>query len=152
MKISRRIVFLWFTLTSQLLQAQISWPAELIITPGKSEFLNTSTFADVSNFPAQLKLHSKEIHLISMGKSFKGKEIPVAVLSRPLVSTAAEAKASVDMAQPLANLIFYLLEPQSGEGLVTRNFFDSYLDKHGVNNKPVQYPVFKYYIKKYNHG
>ncbi|HKZ37012.1 MAG TPA: M14 family metallopeptidase, partial [Chryseolinea sp.] len=52
----------------------------------------------------------------------------------------------IDMAQPLANLIFYLLEPQSDDGLVTWNFFDSYLEKQGVNNKRVQYPVFKYYI------
>jgi hypothetical protein len=52
----------------------------------------------------------------------------------------------IDLAQPLANLIFYLLESQSDDGLVTWNFFDSYLEKQGVNNKRVQYPVFKYYI------
>lgn len=50
----------------------------------------------------------------------------------------------VDLAQPLSNLIFYLLEPQSDDGLVNWNFFDSYLEKQGVNNKPVDYPVFKY--------
>lgn len=50
----------------------------------------------------------------------------------------------VDLAQPLANLIFYLLEPQSDDGFVNWNFFDSYLERHDVNNKPVQYPVFKY--------
>jgi hypothetical protein len=52
----------------------------------------------------------------------------------------------IDLAQPLANLIFYLLEPQSDDGLVTWNFFDSYLEMQGVNNKRVHYPVFKYYI------
>ena len=51
---------------------------------------------------------------------------------------------AVDLAQPLSNLIFYLLEPQSDDGLLTWNFFDSYLEKHGVNNTPVRYPVFKY--------
>ncbi len=51
----------------------------------------------------------------------------------------------VDMAQPLANFIFYLLEPQSDDGLVTWNFFDAYLEKSGIGNKPVDYPVFKYY-------
>ena len=50
----------------------------------------------------------------------------------------------VDLAQPLSNLIFYLLEPQSDDGLINWNFFDSYLEKQGVNNKPVDYPVFKY--------
>jgi hypothetical protein len=49
----------------------------------------------------------------------------------------------VDMAQPLTNLAFYMLEPQSDDGLVTWNFFDDYLKKLGVENKSVEYPVFK---------
>ena len=51
----------------------------------------------------------------------------------------------IDLAQPLANFIFYLLEPQSDDGLITWNFFDAYLEKQGIGNKPVEYPVFKYY-------
>jgi hypothetical protein len=46
------------------------------------------------------------------------------------------------MAQPLANLAAYLLEPQSNDGLMTWNFFDRYLVPQwgtGYN----QYPVFK---------
>lgn len=50
----------------------------------------------------------------------------------------------VDMAQPLTNLIFYMLEPQSDDGLLNWNFFDSYLEQNGVNTKPVEFPVFKY--------
>jgi len=53
----------------------------------------------------------------------------------------------VTLEQPLANLIFYILEPQSDDGLITWNFFDAYLEKQGVNNKLVEYPVFKYYKK-----
>ena len=49
------------------------------------------------------------------------------------------------MAQPLRNLIFYLLEPQSDDGLVTWNFFDTYLKAKGVDKKPVEYPVFKHF-------
>lgn len=49
------------------------------------------------------------------------------------------------MAQPLTNLIFYMLEPQSDDGLVTWNFFDEYFEKNEVNEKNVIYPVFKYY-------
>ena len=49
----------------------------------------------------------------------------------------------VDMAQPLTNLAFYTLEPQSDDGLVSWNFFDAYLKEQGVNTKPVEYPVFK---------
>lgn len=51
----------------------------------------------------------------------------------------------VDLAQPLGNLAFYMLEPQSDDGLLTWNFFDALLEKQKSNNKPMQYPVFKYY-------
>jgi Zinc carboxypeptidase len=54
----------------------------------------------------------------------------------------------VDMAQPLSNLIFYMLEPQSDDGLVTWNFFDTYFKNKGISEKPVIYPVFKYYKLK----
>lgn len=53
----------------------------------------------------------------------------------------------VDLAQPLANLIFYLLEPQSDDGLLTWNFLDEYIEKNKVENQPVEYPVFKYVNK-----
>jgi hypothetical protein len=51
----------------------------------------------------------------------------------------------VDLAQPLANLAFYLLEPQSDDGLLTWNFFDAYLEQKSVNAQPVEFPVFKYF-------
>ncbi len=54
----------------------------------------------------------------------------------------------VDLAQPLANLIFYTLEPQSDDGLLTWNFFDSYLEARGVNFKPVEFPILKYFSIK----
>ena len=51
----------------------------------------------------------------------------------------------VDLAQPLANLIFYLLEPQSDDGLVTWNFFDEYFENNGIKDSTVEYPIFKYF-------
>lgn len=51
----------------------------------------------------------------------------------------------IDMAQPLTNLIFYMLEPQSDDGLLNWNFFDEYLASEGVNEKQVEYPVYKSY-------
>ena len=54
----------------------------------------------------------------------------------------------VDMAQPLTNLAFYTLEPQSDDGLVTWNFFDDYFKAQGVDTKAVAYPVFKTYSAK----
>jgi hypothetical protein len=53
----------------------------------------------------------------------------------------------IDMAQPLTNLIFYMLEPQSDDGLLTWNFFDNYLASKNVNSKKVEFPVFKYFKK-----
>lgn len=51
----------------------------------------------------------------------------------------------VDMAQPLANLIFYMLEPQSDDGLLSWNFFDLILRGSNVPFSPIDYPVFKYF-------
>ncbi len=51
----------------------------------------------------------------------------------------------VEMNQPLANLIFYLLEPRSDDGLAAWNFFDDYLEKKGINEGTVEFPVFKYW-------
>ncbi|MBV9986458.1 MAG: M14 family metallopeptidase [Chitinophagaceae bacterium] len=51
----------------------------------------------------------------------------------------------VDLAQPLSNLAFYMLEPQSDDGLLVWNFFDTYLEGQQVNTKPVEYPIFKYF-------
>jgi hypothetical protein len=47
----------------------------------------------------------------------------------------------VNLAQPLCNLIFYLLEPESDDGLVHWNCFDKALKKNTYKSK---YPVFKY--------
>jgi hypothetical protein len=64
---------------------------------------------------------------------------------KPLPGKFRKGDFKVDMAQPLANLIFYLLEPQSDDGLLTWNFFDTYLDQNDVKNKPVEFPIFKYF-------
>ena len=54
----------------------------------------------------------------------------------------------IDLAQPLANLIFYMLEPQSDDGLVTWNFFDTYFQDRGISERTVEYPIFKYFELK----
>lgn len=66
----------------------------------------------------------------------------------PATRTAHAGDYKIDLAQPLANLIFYMLEPQSDDGLLTWNFFDTYLDQNDVKNKAVEFPVFKYFPKK----
>lgn len=75
-------------------QAQTPWPEDLILTPEKSNFVKTSTHAEVMGFLKAIETKSTEVYLTSMGKSLEGKDIPVAVLARPRITSAAEAKAS----------------------------------------------------------
>jgi hypothetical protein len=61
-----------------------------------------------------------------------------------IISTIKFPKGTivVRMAQPLANLAAYLLEPQSNDGLLTWNFFDRYLvPQWGRGYYP--YPVYR---------
>lgn len=50
----------------------------------------------------------------------------------------------IDMAQPLANMAFYCLEPEIGDGFVGWNLFNDYLYDLGVKNQSVVYPIYKY--------
>jgi hypothetical protein len=58
----------------------------------RSGFTETSTHADVLAFIDTLKTMSKDIHVGSFGTSSSGKELPLVILSRPLVRTPADAK------------------------------------------------------------
>lgn len=51
----------------------------------------------------------------------------------------------IDMAQPLANVIFYALEPEVRDGLLGWNLLDEYLINLGVRDRSIVYPVFKYF-------
>jgi hypothetical protein len=52
----------------------------------------------------------------------------------------------IDMAQPLANVAFYCLEPEVNDGLVGWNYFNDYLKNRRVESTKVSFPVFKYLI------
>lgn len=49
----------------------------------------------------------------------------------------------VDMKQPLAWLAFYMLEPESDDGLLFWNYFDDYLLARGAEKMSLPYPVIK---------
>jgi hypothetical protein len=57
--------------------------------------------------------------------------------------TLAKGSFYVDMRQPLAWLIFYMMEPQSDDGLLLWNYFDDYLLPKGVEKGNIPYPVVK---------
>lgn len=60
--------------------------------PERTGFTETSSYADVMAFLDSLRVGSRFIHVATMGRSPQGREIPLVVMSRPLVRTAAEAK------------------------------------------------------------
>ena len=83
--------------------------------------------------------------LRSSGRPFEGHRMSeLKGEFRPGARTFEAGDFKIDLNQPLANLIFYLLEPRSDDGLVTWNFFDAYFKKEGIDRYPVSYPVFKY--------
>lgn len=106
-----------------------------------------------------LKMHGIQVSRLSKNQTFLGETFLVDSLVNSKYEFQKHKSASlyghfksdskkclkgdylVDMAQPLSNLIFYLLEPQSDDGLAHWNFFDTYLK----SAKNVSYPVFKYY-------
>ncbi len=110
-----------------------------------------------------LKMHGIQVTQLTKSQTFNGEQFKMTSLEKAQrkfeghfmakasgVFTAASYKAKkgdyvVDLAQPLANFIFYLLEPQSDDGLVTWNFFDSWYGNAIKSNKNPIYPVFKYY-------
>lgn len=49
----------------------------------------------------------------------------------------------VSLDHRLANLIFYLLEPQADDGLAYWNFFDDYLQQELSNSDSAYFPIFK---------
>jgi hypothetical protein len=51
----------------------------------------------------------------------------------------------VDMAQPMANMAFYCLEPQAADGFAGWGVFDAYFKSVGVDKRSVVYPVYKYF-------
>lgn len=49
----------------------------------------------------------------------------------------------IPLAQPKANLAFYLLEPESDDGLVDWNFFDDYLAAEQQRGQSLVFPVYR---------
>ena len=119
--------------------------------------------AAFSNIVENLKKHGIEVTQLTKTQSFTGEVFKMEKLEKAerkfeghlMAKVSGKFTASkknfnkgdfvVDLAQPLGNLAFYLLEPQSDDGLVTWNFFDDYFTKNSAGNKAVDYPVFKYY-------
>jgi hypothetical protein len=119
--------------------------------------------AELGSIADHLKKHGVKVTQLTASRTFKGESFVISELKKSprkfeghhmatLEGTfKSESKKFrkgdyvVDLAQPLANFIFYMLEAQSDDGLVNWNFFDAYIEKSKIDNKTVVYPVFKYY-------
>jgi len=58
----------------------------------RTNFTETSRYADVVQFVDSLRMLGAKIHVGSIGKTTEGRDIPYIVASRPLVTSAGEAK------------------------------------------------------------
>ena len=108
--------------------------------------------ATVTKLTKNANVKGEEFTIVSMkkgGRAFeKHNMITVEGAFAPASQKFKKGDFIVDLAQPLANLIFYMLEPQSDDGLVTWNFFDEYFEANSIADGAVKYPVFKYFELK----
>lgn len=68
-----------------------SWP---LTRAERSQFKETSTYADVVGFLQDLQKAGAPITVKWMGKTTEGREMPLVIASRPLVTSVGQAKAS----------------------------------------------------------
>jgi hypothetical protein len=119
--------------------------------------------AEMSLIAEQLMRHGVKLTQLETEESFTGEVFMIEKFNRssrkfeghlmasaegkfaPATRSFKKGDYKVDLAQPLANLIFYMLEPQSDDGLLAWNFFDRYLEGKKVNSEAVEFPVFKYF-------
>jgi hypothetical protein len=77
---------------------RVSGPAFIAARPAtraeRTNYLETSHYADVVAFLDSLKVLGADYAFGSIGKTFEGREIPYVIASRPLVHTPAEARAT----------------------------------------------------------
>lgn len=117
--------------------------------------------ADMEFLAEKLRTHNVKVAVLEEPITVTGEEfiieevgtLPPSRMMGPMVKLEGEFKKSpgktfpagsfhVDMAQPLANLAFYLLEPQSADGFVGWGVLDDYFKSVSTGDA---YPAFKYY-------
>lgn len=119
--------------------------------------------AEFTTVIENLKLHGIQVEELKKNQSFTGETFLIDSLVnsknsfqkhsaaklygnfKPQTKSFKKGDYKVDMAQPLSNLIFYLLEPQSDDGLAYWNFFDEHIKNKTSKGKTLEFPVFKYF-------
>ena len=131
-------------------------PTKTAIVP--SAYLFSSAFAGLAD---KLRQHGVWVEVLEADASFNGEVFIVeeigkqsyvqnnhrnSLIQGEFQTTTREFSRGdfiVSMNDRLANLIFYLLEPESDDGLAYWNLFDEYLEQILETESTVEYPVFK---------
>jgi len=115
--------------------------------------------AELSELAAKLRAHNVRIQTLDKPMKALGEEFVAdrMLKSRPGNMTTLEGgffgpstrefpagTYFVDMAQPMANAVFYYLEPQAADGFVGWGVLDTCLRSLGIEQHPVVYPIFKF--------
>ncbi|HBW84144.1 MAG TPA: hypothetical protein DEF79_08915 [Gammaproteobacteria bacterium] len=123
-----------------------------------SAYIFSSDFADLA---AKLQAHGILVETLEANAMFKGQQFVVRDIGKrntvqnghtnsllsgefmEVTKTFSSGDYVVQMDNPLANLTFYLLEPESDDGLAYWNMFDAFLEGALSVSASVEYPVFK---------
>lgn len=117
--------------------------------------------ADMEFIVDKLRIHNIRVEVLDEPIKVSGEEFvidrlesvrkggyPMTVLHGGFYSSSEKEFPSgtfkVDLAQPLANVAFYCLEPEVGDGFVGWNLLNDYLKALGVEIHSVVYPIYKY--------
>lgn len=121
--------------------------------------------AELDELAAKLGQHGIEVSRLGENQQFSGEVFKVTEIekqdfiqnkhrnSRLLGAFEAESRDFsagdyyVAMNNRLANLVFYLLEPEADDGLAYWNMFDDYLERELENAIVTDYPVFKVLVR-----
>ena len=140
-----------------------------VVNYGRFEPTKTSTVprgylfaAGLTHVAGKLREHGIEVTTLEQATTFEGERFLISELTQEpeyqghTTTTVngrferterefPEGSFVVDLAQPLAYLAFYLLEPESDDGLTTWNYFDEAIGAMAESGDTVEFPVFKYY-------
>jgi len=121
--------------------------------------------AQFAALAAKLQQHGVEVDTLSQNQQFIGESFRVREVEKqnfvqnnhrnsrlqgvfePGSKQFAAGDYYVPMNNRLANLIFYLLEPEADDGLAYWNMFDDYLQQGLENGNAIDYPVFKVLVQ-----
>ncbi len=147
--------------------------SELVITEGVANFnafaaTRTARFPEAYIFSSafvgladKLRQHGIEVETLEADSSFNGEVFMIEEIGKQSFvqnnhrnslmqgefrnesRRFSRGDYVVSTRQRLANLIFYLLEPESDDGLAYWNLFDDYLEPRLEDQGQVEYPLFK---------